>query len=318
MKIKLLIPVYNDWESLLRLLQEIDENIGVIKKTSFSVFIINDGSDNKDFFRLRVQALELKNIKLVEIMHLKENQGHAKAITNGLGFIYARLSHKPMNEEKYDYVIPMDGDGEDRPEELFLFCKEIKLNPDRIILGKRVKRSEGIIFRICYSLHKFLTAIYLGRYINFGNYVCLPKYMVKNMVKNGFSQNSFSGTLFQELDGSPYPPIEIPSVRGERYHGPSKMSFLNLLKHSIMIFSVNYTKVRDRVVMSNIALLFSSGAFYVQSQMFSLSLFLFILVILNSSFYLIVKFFLNKIITEIKNKEPVAPENIDTVEKIIL
>ena len=32
MKIKILIPVYNDWESLLRLLQEIDENIGVIKK----------------------------------------------------------------------------------------------------------------------------------------------------------------------------------------------------------------------------------------------------------------------------------------------
>ena len=137
------------------------------------------------------------------------------------------------------------------------------------------------------------------------------------MVKNGFSQNSFSGTLFQELDGSPYPPIEIASVRGERYHGPSKMSFLNLLKHSIMIFSVNYTKVRDRVVISNIALLFSSAAVYAESGTFSLSLFLFILVILNSSFYLIVKFFLNKIITEIKNKKRTIPENIDTVEKII-
>ena len=316
MKIKLLIPVYNDWESLLRLLQEIDENIGVIKKTSFSVFIINDGSDNKDFFRLRVQALELKNIKSLEIMHLKENQGHARAIINGLGFINGRLKSEPTNDEKYDYVIPMDGDGEDRPEELFLFCKEIKLNPDRIILGKRVKRSEGIIFRICYLLHKFLTAVYLGRYINFGNYVCLPKYIVKNMVKNGFSCDSFSGTLFQEFDGSAYPPVEIPSARGERYHGPSKMSFLKLLKHSIMIFSVNYTKVRDRVIYSNIALLIVCALSFID-QMLGLSLFLFVFVILNSTFYLIVKFFLNKIIAAIKNKSPVPPENIDTVERII-
>ena len=60
------------------------------------------------------------------------------------------------------------------------------------------------------------------------------------------------------------------------------------------------------------------ATYYAESGTFSLSLFLFILVILNSSFYLIIKFFLNKIITEIKNKERVAPENIDTVEKIIL
>jgi len=134
MKIKLLIPVYNDWESLLRLLQEIDENIGVIKKTSFSVFIINDGSDNKDFFRLRVQALELKNIKSLEIMHLKENQGHARAIINGLGFINGRLKSEPTNDEKYDYVIPMDGDGEDRPEEINKFLDEIKNSNNKPVL----------------------------------------------------------------------------------------------------------------------------------------------------------------------------------------
>ena len=32
--------------------------------------------------------------------------------------------------------------------------------------------------------------------------------------------------------------FEIPSIRGDRYFGPSKMSFTNLLKHSISIISV--------------------------------------------------------------------------------
>ena len=318
MKIKILIPVYNDWESLLCLLQEIDKNIGVIKKTSFTIFIVNDGSDNKDFFRLRVQSLELKNIKSIEIMHLKENQGHAKAIINGLGFIEGRLSFTPKGEEKFDYIIPMDGDGEDRPEELFLFCKEIKLNPNRIIVGKRIRRSEGFIFRICYSLHKFLTVLYLDKTINFGNYVCLPKHTVSSLVKNGFSQYSFSGTLFQELDSSAYHYNEIPSVRGKRYHGPSKMSFLSLLKHSIMIFSVNINKVFNKTMVYGIIFLIASIMAYTDRFYRSLSLLFLVSLVLNFIFYFIVKFFSHKFILEkIKKKEKVPPENIDTVEKLI-
>ena len=317
MKIKILIPVYNDWESILRLLQEIDENIGVIKKTSFSVFIINDGSDNKDFFRLRLQSLELKNIKSVEIMHLKENQGHAKAIANGLGFIHTRLGFKPKGEEKFDYVIPMDGDGEDRPEELFLFCKKINLNPNNIILGKRVKRSEGLIFRMCYFLHKILTSLYFDRTINFGNYNCLPKHTVSNMVKNGFTQFSFSGSLFQQLNNSFYK--EIPSVRGKRYYGPSKMSFLNLLKHSLMIFAVNIYEIEGKAIVYGIMFLFFSLGFYAESGDFIFSSLFLLISVLNFIFYFVVKFFLNKFILGEIKKEPRAlpPQNIASVEKII-
>ena len=43
-KIVILMPVYNDWESLLKLLKEINLVIQEIKNYSFSGIIINDFS----------------------------------------------------------------------------------------------------------------------------------------------------------------------------------------------------------------------------------------------------------------------------------
>ena len=43
MKIKLLIPVYNDWESLSKLLKKIDLEIADLNQ-EFSIIIVNDAS----------------------------------------------------------------------------------------------------------------------------------------------------------------------------------------------------------------------------------------------------------------------------------
>ena len=88
-----------------------------------------------------------------------------------------------LNEkEEFNYVIPMDGDGEDRPEELRLLIEKIKEYPDTVITAERVKRSEGFIFKFCYLAHKYLTLIFTGQTIKYGNYTCLPKSMVNEMV----------------------------------------------------------------------------------------------------------------------------------------
>tara|TARA_B100001059_G_scaffold160071_1_gene159636 strand:- start:366 stop:734 length:369 start_codon:yes stop_codon:yes gene_type:complete len=54
------------------------------------------------------------------------------------------------------------------------------------------------------------------------------------MINEKASWNSFSGSLRKVEDNL----ISIPSIRGNRYFGPSKMSFSNLLKHSLSIISV--------------------------------------------------------------------------------
>ena len=157
---------------------------------------------------------------------MKENRGHARCIATGLKYI--------NEKQDYDYIIPMDGDGEDRPEEIIEFTNQINKFTNKAIVGKRVKRSEGFIFKACYKLHKLITLTFTGKSIKFGNYTCLPKSTVEKMINEKATWNSFSGSLTKlEKDM-----IEIPSIRGERYFGPSKMSFFNLIKHSLSIISV--------------------------------------------------------------------------------
>ena len=79
-----------------------------------------------------------------------------------------------------------------------------------------------------------MTLIFTGQNIKFGNFTLLPKSIVEKMINEKATWNSFSGSLIKiEKDL-----IEIPSIRGERYIGPSKMSFFNLIKHSLSIISV--------------------------------------------------------------------------------
>jgi hypothetical protein len=157
---------------------------------------------------------------------MKKNQGHARCIAVGLKYIYEK--------EEFDYVIPMDGDGEDRPEEIKEFINKVKDSNNKPIVGLRVKRSEGFIFKICYQIHKLITLTFTGKTIKFGNFTCLPKTSVEKLINEKATWNSFSGSLRKIEDNL----ITIPSIRGRRYFGPSKMSFYNLIKHSLSIISV--------------------------------------------------------------------------------
>jgi len=157
---------------------------------------------------------------------MKINQGHARCIATGLKYIYEK--------EDFDYVIPMDGDGEDRPEEVKEFINQIKTSVGKPIVGLRIKRSESLLFQICYKIHKLITITFTGKTIKFGNFTCLPKASVEKMINEKATWNSFSGALTKiEADL-----ISIPSIRGNRYFGPSKMNFYNLIKHSLSMISV--------------------------------------------------------------------------------
>jgi len=221
MKIKILIPVYNDWKSVSKLLDEIN-NLSIDSEVQISVIIVNDASNHDR----QEEDKNLDNIFSIKILNMKVNQGHARCIATGLKYIYEK--------EDFDYVIPMDGDGEDRPEEIKDFIKQIEFSNSKTIVGSRVRRSEGLLFKICYRIHKLITFTFTGQSIKFGNFTCLPKSTVEKMINEKATWNSFSGSLTKvEKDL-----LSMPSTRGTRYFGPSKMSFYNLIKHSLSIISV--------------------------------------------------------------------------------
>ena len=221
MKIKILVPIYNDWQSVFKLIDKID-NLTLNKNFEISILIVNDASNHDRPEEEKV----FENIQSIKILNMNKNQGHARCIATGLKYIYEK--------EDFDYIIPMDGDGEDRPEEIKEFINYIKNSNGEPIVGERVKRSENLIFKICYHLHKLITLTFTGKSIRFGNFTCLPKKTVEKMINEKATWNSFSGSLRKVEDNL----LKIPSIRGSRYFGPSKMSFYQLLKHSLSIISV--------------------------------------------------------------------------------
>ena len=221
MRIYILIPIFNDWDSVTEVLKNIDIEIKNLNH-EVSVIIINDASTEIK----EINTLTLKNIKSAQIVNMTKNQGHSRCIASGLKYIF--------KEKDFDYVIPMDGDGEDRPEEIIDFIQLADHSENKTIIGERIKRSEGFFFKLCYQFHKYLTLAFTGESIKFGNFTCLSKSTVEKMLNEKATWNSFSGSLKKVEKNL----LSIPSIRGIRHFGPSKMSFFNLLKHSLSIISV--------------------------------------------------------------------------------
>tara|TARA_B100001094_G_C18154831_1_gene785808 strand:+ start:133 stop:1005 length:873 start_codon:yes stop_codon:yes gene_type:complete len=220
-KIIILIPLFNDWESLKKLIEEIDKNVKSFKYIHFECLIINDAStvDQPKFNKP-------SHIKSIEILNMKENRGHARCHAFGIRYV--------LQNKEFDNLLLMDGDGEDRPIEIKSLVDAINETPTVSVVAKRVQRSEGIFFQFLYQIHKLITFIFTGKNINFGNYSILTREDVEKIHSKASLWSSFSGTVKKNLKIL----NEINSVRGLRYFGPSQMSLFKLVIHSFSIIAV--------------------------------------------------------------------------------
>ena len=232
-KIVILIPVYNDWISLFKLLKNIDLQISKWN-AHVSIIIVNDASSENN----SEDKLIFENIKFVRVINMKKNRGHARCNAAGLKFLIEK-------KEDFDHVILMDGDGEDRPEELDILFNKSNENISKTVTANRIKRSEGFFFRLLYEFHKILTYIFTGKLVKFGNYSCLPKKAVVSLIQEACIWSSFSGSLTKIISDR----VSIPSVRGQRYFGPSQMNLFNLLIHSFSIMAVFKVNVIIRSIL---------------------------------------------------------------------
>ena len=209
-KIIILIPIYNDWESLKKLILEISNKIENFKQYQFQLIVVNDGST------LHKPNIDLpKNIDQIKIINMKNNKGHTACIAFGINYV--------IQNEKFDNLILMDGDGEDRPEEIIMLINKNNNAENKSVVAKRVKRSEGIYFRTLYKIHKLVTLIFTGHRINFGNFTLLTKDDILLINTKPSIWNSYSGTFKKYIKNYK----EIDSIRGQRYFGRQKCRYLN-------------------------------------------------------------------------------------------
>ena len=261
------IPVYNDWKSVFKLLENIDEQIKNWN-AEVSVLIVNDASTEE---RPKTE-ISFKKIKSVRVVNMKQNRGHARCNAAGLKYL--------TEKENFDYVILMDGDGEDRPEELTPLFNKSKENPSKAVTLDRIKRSEGPFFKFLYECHKILTYIFTGKLIKFGNYSCLPKADAARLAKEACIWSSFSGSVTKVISDR----VSVPSIKGQRYFGPSHMNLFNLLIHSFSIIAVfRGAAIVRSVLFLLIYLFFVSNSLSVITLFPALAVLIFLLSILKVS-----------------------------------
>ena len=237
----ILIPVFNDWQSVFKLIENIDLQI---RDETIDVIIVNDAS-TESFDNNQKQFSKINSVKIINLI---KNGGHRKAIATGLKYCHENL--------EYDYIIPMDGDGEDRPEELKDFFNKVQETEPEVTTAIRIKRSESFLFKFLYVVHKIFTNLITGKLIKFGNYTCLSKSAVSKLLSDGSVWLSYSGAITKH-----FPQFStIQSIRGKRYFGPSKMSILALIFHSLRISTVFRENIFIRVVI--VILIFGLLAYY--------------------------------------------------------
>ena len=261
-KIIFLIPVFNDWESLMKLLSDIDNVIKNIVNYEFSYIIINDSSTDQ-----QPKISKSSKIKSIKIINMKDNRGHARSNAAGIRYI--------NSSEIFDYVILMDGDGEDRPIEIKYLVDQIFVNPNTSSVAKRIKRSEGLVFKLMYQVHKLIVYTFTGKKINFGNYSCLTKKDIATLSNKASLWSSYSGSVKKNIKKL----NEINSFRGSRYFGPSKMSLFNLVIHSFSIIAVFKYQVFLRSTFATVVLSFLNNFIGIYSIFLQIFLVIFNLLI---------------------------------------
>ena len=250
-KFKILIPCYNDWKSVFKLLEKIDFEIQKINNAEFSVIIVNDCSTEK----ITSNKAVYKKIISIDIINIKKIQGLAKCYATGIKYLSKKLD--------FDYLLLMDGDGEDDPKDLNLLINSTLKKKDNSFVARRVKRSEGLIFSYLYRIHKITALIFTGKNMNFGHYSCLTKNDVMLLSTKKSLWSNFAGTAKKfifNLDS-------VPSVRGSRYFGPSKMPLLGLVIHS---FSIIATFKHQVLFRSLIMIGISSMLFFIKPNLVSI------------------------------------------------
>tara|TARA_Y100000996_G_scaffold399063_1_gene367734 strand:- start:803 stop:1675 length:873 start_codon:yes stop_codon:yes gene_type:complete len=263
-KIIILIPVYNDWDSLKKLIDEINVNIKEFNDIKFECLIINDASTIH-----QPKVIKPNKFESLNILNMRENKGHARCNAFGIRYVF-------QNKE-FDNLIIMDGDGEDRPSEIKSLIKQIIKSPNISVVAKRVKRSEGFFFQMLYQAHKLITIFFTGKNVNFGNFSILIKADVEKLHSKASLWSSYSGSVKKYIK----PLNEINSVRGLRYFGPSKMSLLKLIIHSLSIMAVFKYEVFLRSAILVVALMYLTSYlgnllifFQILLVMFSLIIFI--------------------------------------------
>ena len=220
----ILLPMFNDWNAAGKLLPLIDRTL-VQSALRAGVIVVDDGSTEpapRGFAAGPFHALAP-----VDVLRLRRNLGHQRAIAVGLAYIERQVA--------CDAVIVMDADGEDAPEDIPVLvdrcCRE---GHERIVFAERSRRVETALFRILYRAYRALHRLLTGHSVRVGNFSVIPRVRLNGLVVVSELWNHYAAAVFR----SRQPYVTVPTSRAARIEGRSRMNFVSLVVHGLSAISV--------------------------------------------------------------------------------
>ena len=247
-KIYIVLPTYNDWKSLEKVLEILNLRLKNLKKDIY-ILIINDCSKEK--FK---KTKNFKNFKKIIVLNLKKNLGSQKAIYVGLKYL-----QKKIKDYNNAIISILDSDGEDDPKALKKLIQITERKKDFFIFASRKGRTENRFLKILNNARLYITLILTGKFINFGNFSSFPSSLLKRITLNDDIFLAFSSGVAKN-----YSKLFLYNVKkNKRFYDTSKVNIKFLIIHSIKIISVFYKVVflRTFLIMSFL-LLISKNNFY--------------------------------------------------------
>jgi glycosyltransferase involved in cell wall biosynthesis len=244
--ILILIPVFNDWSALGKLLDALDDTLAE-NDIEAGVLVVDDGSTVDP--QVDPTARAFRALRHVEILELRRNLGHQRAIAIGLAYVEDRGSCQA--------VVVMDGDGEDNPRDVpRLLAKSLMEGGTKIVFAERTRRSESLVFRVFYKLYKVVHLFLTGYAVRVGNFSVIPRPRLASLVVVSEMWNHYAAAAFK----SRQPYTTVPTHRAKRIDGKSHMNFVNLVVHGLSAISVYGELVGIRLLVVTVLMVLATLA----------------------------------------------------------
>jgi polyisoprenyl-phosphate glycosyltransferase len=239
--IVILIPVFNDWTCLGALLTTLDRELA-LTGTSVKILVVDDRSTVPPPEGLAGQGYQA--IDEVEVLELRRNLGHQRAIAIGLAYLEDR--------ESCGTVVIMDSDGEDAPHDVPRLLLAYHENAcQKIVFAERAQRSESRGYRLFYGIYKLAYKIMTGRTVRFGNFSVVPRRSLSSLVAVSEMWNHYVAAVLKSRE----PFCTVSTHRGTRTHGEGKMNFVGLVIHGLSAISVDSDMVGVRSLVFSLVMI---------------------------------------------------------------
>lgn len=234
--LRVLIPVYNDWPSVERVIIDLDRVFKTLGVKAW-ITLVDDGSHSTHSWVTSFPE-NLVAIERLEVVRLHANRGLPFALATGLSHI--------GSGEPVEAVVVMDGDGEDRPEDVAVLFQTFRQNNTKVVVAERRRRHEGLLFKIFYRFYRWLFRALTGRSITFGNFSICSFTAVRRLVHMSELANNYPATLVR----SGLPLSRVPTDRGKRHSGKTKVGLVGQLQYGFGAIAVDLDRVLVRILVA--------------------------------------------------------------------